>query len=445
MRARAHALEEPARILVIDDSPTVLRVMETVLSGAGHEVTCLDSAWDAVDVARRIRPELIFVDFAMPDTNGYAVCRLLGEQDELETIPIVLMNTRGDAIGERFVRDMGIVDHITKPFAPEALLAVVEHTLAKTRGTDPGLRRRTPAEARRRRVPSDPTAAARRRLAETLADRLHTGGGASIAATFEAAFSEPALLGELRLAAGADAVPALAGDLSAVPIAEVLQLLALQRQTGSLAVHCGSSEVNIAVENGNLRLVTGTGVPEELLLGSILVQEQLIDRAELDVVLGNRRGSRRRLGTQLVKLGYLTREDLHRALRRQSTELVYEILRWGAGDFAFEKTDSLAPEVLEFELELRMDEVLMEGFRRVDEWGLIEEALPSFELVPRKVPGGTERIGDPGLTPSEEAVLAVVDGRRTVHEIVQTVGLGTFDTVRLLYRLVAARVVDTGQ
>jgi CheY-like chemotaxis protein len=415
--------------------------MEAVLVGAGHQVTCLESASGVVKVARQVRPELVFVDFAMPDVNGYAVCRQLGEHDDLEAIPIVLMNTRGDAIGERFVRDMGIVDHITKPFAPEALLAVVEHTLLKTRAA-PERRRRTTAEVDLQAARPAPPSTARRRLAETLADRVRAAGAVPISDTLEDVLAEPALLAELVLATSAPAIPALAGNLAAVQIAEVLQLLALQRQTGSLAVRCGTSLVSIAVENGNLRLVTGTGVPPDLLLGSILVQEQLIGREELDVVLDNRRGSRHRLGTQLVKLGYLTREQLHSALRRQSTELIYEILRWGAGDFTFEKTDELAPEVLEFELELRIDEVLMEGFRRVDEWGLIEEALPSFDLVPRRVAGGAERIGDPSLTSGEETVLAAVDGTRTVHDIIQAVGLGTFDTARLLYRLVAARLVD---
>lgn len=443
MHAQAQAVGRRARILVVDDSPTVLRVVETILCGAGHTATCIENAADVVPVARRVKPELIFVDFAMPGTNGYAVCSILGEHDDLATIPIVLMNTRGDAIGERFVREMGIVDHISKPFAPEALLAVVDHTLLKTRTTDPELRRRAAAEAKSADAASDPHAAARRWLAVTLADRLQAIDDAFIIDALETALADPVVRGELRIAAGDQAAPALAGDLSAVQIAEVLQLLALQRQTGSLAVRCGSSQVNIALERGSLRLVTGTRVPQELLLGSILVQEQLIARQELDDVLDSRRDKRHRLGTELVELGHLTREGLHGALRRQSTELIYEILRWGAGEFAFKKTDSLPPEVLEFELELNMDEVLMEGFRRVDEWGLIEEALPSFDLVPRQAPGGRQRLGEQGLTPSEVTVLEAVDGRRTVHDIIETVGLGTFDAARLLYRLVAAHVVDT--
>src|SRR5687768_10008697 len=92
----------PAKILVVDDSATVLRVMEFVLAQAGYEVRCVDSGKEALEHAKRERPELIFVDFGMPEMNGFEVCQKLGEDSELETIPIVVMSTRGDVIGDRF-------------------------------------------------------------------------------------------------------------------------------------------------------------------------------------------------------------------------------------------------------------------------------------------------------------------------------------------------------
>ena len=95
----ATALDSPgASLLVIDDSPTVLRVMEGVLNHAGYRVTCLESGTNVLETAREIRPELIFVDFAMPDISGYEVCRRLGQHPELQNIPVVIMSTRGDAV-----------------------------------------------------------------------------------------------------------------------------------------------------------------------------------------------------------------------------------------------------------------------------------------------------------------------------------------------------------
>lgn len=439
-----------ATVLVIDDSPTVLRVIEGVLLEAGYEACCLESARDVIDVARRVEPDMMFIDFAMPEINGYAVCRALGEHPDLESIPIVLMNTRGDSIGERFVREMGIIDHITKPFAPEALLAVVENTLRKARTTDPSLWRRVSSDT----LDSEPTAPptdrrgiARRRLASLLARRVDdSDGDEDLATKLEHAFSEPDVLEAARQALHLhDTIPALAGSLADVPIAEVMQLLALQRQTGFLRIRRGSSEICIAIEKGTLRLVTGAKLPPEFLLDNILVQEKLIDEDELAVFLRNHHGSRRRVGMQLARLGYLTRDQLHHALRRQSTELVYELLRWSVGEFTFELADALPPEVQELEFDIGIDEVLMEGYRRVDEWGLIENALPSFDLVPQVVPGGLERLGPQGLTTKEQIVHAAIDGRRTMNQIIQRIGFGTFEGARLLYRLVSAHVIRTGE
>src|SRR5262245_12535555 len=70
----------------------------------------------------------------MPKMNGYQVCRALADSPDLKDVPVVLMSAKGDQVGERFVKVMGIVDYITKPFSPEAITAVVQHTIGKYGG-----------------------------------------------------------------------------------------------------------------------------------------------------------------------------------------------------------------------------------------------------------------------------------------------------------------------
>lgn len=442
----ATALDSPgASLLVIDDSPTVLRVMEGVLNHAGYRVTCLESGTNVLETAREIRPELIFVDFAMPDISGYEVCRRLGQHPELQNIPVVIMSTRGDAVGERFVRAMGIVDHITKPFAPEALLALVEHVLAKSRSEslDERRQRREHDEALRS---GGQVTFARMRLSSLLSQATGERVTADelLPLVTQALDSDPSLLRDLRLAiAEHPTAPALAGVLSTVPIGEVLQLLALQRQSGFLHVYKGITTVSLAFKDGSVRLVTGENIPSELLLGTILVRERLIDPSDLEALLANRHGTTRRLGAQVVQLGYVDRDQLHRVLRRQSAELVYEIIRWGAGTFEFERCAALPAEVLEFEFGLGIDELLMEGFRRVDEWGLIESVLPSLDAVVQLVPGGIETLGAATLQPEELHLLRWVDGRRTADQVIAEAGQGRFAGARILYRLLSTRVVTT--
>ncbi len=443
---RASPEGKAQRLLVVDDSPTVLRVMEFVLAQAGYEVTCLERGSEVVEIARRLRPNLIFVDFNMPEQNGYDVCRDLGREPELDTIPIVVMSTRGDAVGDRFVREMGIVDHITKPFAPEALLAVVQHTLRKTEEIHTAAHPPQLAELgigseaeKEQLLPSSAT-----RLTEAVAANISdlVQDRARLQSRLHALFDTNDLVPEMRaLGRERPGAPALSGDLGQVGVAEVLQLLALQRQSGLLTVEHKASSISIAFKDGAVRLVTGENVGRELLLGRILVREKLIEARELELFLANRQGTRRRLGTQVVKLGYLSQEDLRRALERQSSELVYELLRWSGGLFEFYRLAQLPDEVLEFDFGITIDALLMEGFRRVDEWGLIESMLPSFDLVPQRITGGLEHVGPQGLTGEEQEVYEHIDGARRVHEIIERTAGGTFEVARILYRLLSARVI----
>jgi CheY-like chemotaxis protein len=125
-----------ARVLVIDDSPTIVRVVQLVLTKAGFAVEAAADGEAGLAAARAHRPDLILLDFVMPKMNGYQVCRELAADAGLRDVPVVLMSAKGDQVGERFVKVMGIVDYITKPFSPEAITAVVQHTVAKYQGAD---------------------------------------------------------------------------------------------------------------------------------------------------------------------------------------------------------------------------------------------------------------------------------------------------------------------
>src|SRR5690349_24376056 len=118
-------------VLVIDDSPTITKVVQLVLTKAGYQVNTAVDGEAGLQSVREKRPDLILLDFVMPRMNGYQFCRELVADAKLRDIPVVLMSAKGDQVGERFVKVMGIVDYITKPFSPEAITAVVQHTIGK--------------------------------------------------------------------------------------------------------------------------------------------------------------------------------------------------------------------------------------------------------------------------------------------------------------------------
>src|SRR5881409_1457197 len=126
------------RVLVIDDSPTITKVVQLVLTKAGYDVHTAPDGEAGLAAVRADRPDVILLDFVMPKMNGYQFCRELTADPLLKDVPVVLMSAKGDQVGERFVKVMGIVDYITKPFSPEAITAVVQHTIEKYPRKQPG-------------------------------------------------------------------------------------------------------------------------------------------------------------------------------------------------------------------------------------------------------------------------------------------------------------------
>jgi hypothetical protein len=381
---------------------------------------------------------------------------------------------------------MGIVDYMTKPFSPEAILAVVSHVIDKQKTAAAGgdgqpllpadeleeedlisaaeaiVEAADAARAARREAleevrgavamrvlqrfvdtaddVDDRTALAdqetQARLRETIRSALDDGALEAILSAVRASSPE--------LVSGPDAV--LTGDLRVIPLAEVLQLLALQHQGGILTVSraTGSSaaKVDVFFRNGKIDLASAAGVSEEFLLGRFIVENKLMSREDLELFLKSRSDAPTKLfGAQLVKLGYLTEGELKQVIAQQTGELVYEILRWKNGRFAFRACKELPPVALDASLGLAVDGLLMEGFRRVDEWHLIEREVDNFDLVFLRNEDVVGQIGRGKLTREELVVLELVNGKHSVKDIIRQSKMGSFDVTKMLYRLLSIKLI----
>ena len=479
-------------VLVIDDSPTILKVVQLVLAKAGFQVVTAPDGEAGVATARERQPDLILLDFVMPKMNGYQVCRALQSDDALKATPIVLMSAKGDQVGERFVKVMGIVDYITKPFSPEAITAVVQHTIGKYRtrdatgkvlkvpegdGEDLVADDGTPydtAREHKRRVLAD----ARTTLAKTIGPRI----GALLAlaeAAVKETRSEADAVGKAadgKVPTDAEALSqvtsdaldddileplfeqivtnfqlggsahsaALQGDLGVIPVAEVLHLLHAQPQSGTLTVTRGTRErarVDVHFRQGKIELAAGQGLGEEFLIGRFVVDLQLMSKQDLEAFLKSRPPGAKLLGQQLIKTGYLSDSDLRQVLTKQTCELVYEMLRWNYGHFAFRATRDLPATAVDAALGLDVDGILMEGFRRVDEWHLIEREIENFDGVFLRNEDAVAQMGRGRLTREELVVLELVNGKHTVKEIIRQSRMGSFEVSKMLYRLLSIKLI----
>jgi DNA-binding response OmpR family regulator len=476
------------RVLVIDDSPTITKVVQLVLTKAGFAVHTAADGEAGLAAVRAERPDVILLDFVMPRMNGYQFCRELNADAELRDIPVVLMSAKGDQVGERFIKVMGIVDYITKPFSPEAITAVVQHTVAKhaaakapaedsrpslvtaedlaaTEDTDRSRSRSTALAQLRSSIaaafaarpsvvaaetadtaidtPTLSTAASTQSaIAATNAEAGPSGpSGPSVidAALDDATLSQ--LLGAIDLSLFGDAAPGLRGDLRVVPLAEVLRLFDAQDQSGALTVERSGARVDIYFRRGRIEQAVATGVADELLLGRFLVDAELVPRAELDGVLVAPAGAPALLGQRLVQLGRITDANLKACLTRQTSQLIYESLRWRHGRFRFAAGAALPTSVLDAALGLDVETVLMEGYRRVDEWHLIERAIDNFDIVFLRNDDSVAQMGRGRLTRDELAVLELVNGKNTVQEIIRKSQLRSFEVSKMLYRLLSIKLI----
>lgn len=392
-------------ILVVDDSPTILKLVQLVLTSAGYRVATASGGEAGLVAARTERPRLVLVDYLMPGVNGHDLCRAMSEDPALSGVKVVVMSAREDEVGERLA-DMGnVADYITKPFSPEALLAMITHVIAKG------------------------------------------AGGAS-----EAPDGEPATLALASLAGHADLDPqnhpshaeaALTGDLAVIPIADVLSLLADQAQTGVLVMEQANLLLKVFLRGGRIDAASARGIPDEFLLGRFLIEAGEIAREELQGVIEDRasQGGGGLLGAELVRRGLVFPAGLKKAMALQTSALVYEGLRWGAGRFWFFPDGARDAAAGEAALGLPVDALIMEGLRRIDEWRLIEREIGDFEQVFVRNEEKVAAFGRGKLLREELAVLEFVNGKNTVKEIIAATKMGSFDVTKMLFRLLRGKLV----
>ncbi len=521
-----------SRILVVDDSPTIRRVVSAILERHGYEAPVASDGMDAMEALQsgEVKADLVLLDFVMPRMNGYQFCRALRADADLAMTPVVLMSAKSDRIRDQFVQQTGAIDAIAKPFDAQALVAVVENALRRlndhrtSSARLPELDEHEPVpppsvefETRRTHVAQIVATKLAHIVTRTMADRPSATPG-ELAAALTEKLAKDALLEMVEAVrdlerGGEGGGHILSGDLGVVPIGAIFQLLQVENQSGNLVCRSGAAEVVASFRKGMIDFVQSSGAGDEFRLGRFFVEEGILTPAQIDEVMARMRAAeagedpaplsrvtlrtgelsaghtsdpvitlkspdttpddpharitipglpssvpsrrsylpgsgpptvsdvpRRLLGAALLAYGKITDSQLRTALTRQSSELLYEVLRWPKGRFDF-RAVPLSAAVESAQLGLPVASVVMEGFRRVDEWRVLERTLGSFdgvlvrdEIALRSVDMGT-------LPAKEKAVLDAVDGERTVRAIIAASHMSSFDACRTLVQFLEARVL----
>jgi twitching motility two-component system response regulator PilG len=113
------------KVLVIDDSKTIRRSTENLLSREGCEVITATDGFDALAKIADSRPEIIFVDIMMPRLDGYQTCALIKNNSEFRSTPVVMLSSRDGLFDRAKGRIVGSDRYLTKPFSKEELLGTI--------------------------------------------------------------------------------------------------------------------------------------------------------------------------------------------------------------------------------------------------------------------------------------------------------------------------------
>ena len=118
------------RILVVDDSATIRRSAESMLTKAGYDVVTAENGFEALSKVAQHNPDLIFVDIMMPRLDGYQTCAIIKNNSQYRSTPVVMLTSKDGLFDQARGRVVGSDLYLTKPFTKEELLAAVQQHAA---------------------------------------------------------------------------------------------------------------------------------------------------------------------------------------------------------------------------------------------------------------------------------------------------------------------------
>ncbi|REG32896.1 response regulator receiver domain-containing protein [Archangium gephyra] len=124
-------MSQKKKILLVDDSQTVLLMHQLLLADRGYELLTARDGQDAVETAMAERPDIIFMDVLMPRVDGFAACQELRAHESTRDIPIIMVTTRSEPQNVQRGFESGCSDYITKPFNVNELLDKLERYLSQ--------------------------------------------------------------------------------------------------------------------------------------------------------------------------------------------------------------------------------------------------------------------------------------------------------------------------
>src|SRR6266550_998462 len=260
---------------------------------------------------------------------------------------------------------------------------------------------------------------------------------------------------------------ALEGTLKDFSLADIFQLIGLQRKTGVLTLRSKDDTVTVTFLDGKVVGADSLGHRLENRLGTVLIKSGMLTSDQLTRALEIQKETLQRLGFILTHYGIISGDMLKQALQLQVMQIVYRLFRWKDGEYHFSQETTI-----EYDRDnvqpISAESILMEGARMIDEWPIIEKRIRSPEQVFRRKGSGHEIVVVGGedvdevdfepagpskkkkaaggekirISEEEKQIYDLLDGKRKVSDIIEMSRLSEFDTSKALYELLTRDLIE---
>ncbi len=231
----------------------------------------------------------------------------------------------------------------------------------------------------------------------------------------------------------------LQGNIEKFTLPEILQLIASSRKSGTLGVQQDDSIIMVYFDKGDI--IYGYGPRQTYHLGQLLKEKKIISETQLEqaIAIQAKNQNSKRLGEILISRKFIDRADLEKVIIEQIEELLYSLLTWKTGSFKF--YEDQFPTEEEIKIKISVENVILEGLRRLDEANMVKETFKSLDdvYIISAAQGGRTR--DVALEAKEWNIMALVDGYRSIREVCQASTLDDNDAIKKLAQLKLAGII----
>jgi hypothetical protein len=232
---------------------------------------------------------------------------------------------------------------------------------------------------------------------------------------------------------------ALKGNLRDFSTTQLLNLINLARKTGTLTISTKGNSAQVCFKEGKLIYATLGGADGHL---ADMLHKTGKLTAEQARTIREHAGSQteKDLGQMLVKAGHVTQNDLAQAARVHMLDVVYRLFGWVEGDFRFEPTLAAAQDRVAVPVDL--ENVIMEGSRRLKEFERLQDELPNLDMALRFTDRPDTRLRNISLSVEEWRVVSFINPRNTIRQIAQFNNMSDFQIRKIVYGMLQAGLVE---